>query len=346
MPRHRLLLSHPSMVCLFLLVACGGCSTWGDVSPALRVDQGEHPAYQDEQVRFKTTYYFRIVDACKVEEGRSQSGTSSDYVTTFGPFNVRRTGKLKIVSDSLYRFRMTGKASALFANIRFESGVLRAEQIDPFGSQVTFDQTTNTFRVVPASVSREEARRNEIIREIKRLADLRKDLMKEFKAEGGVVKGGTDEITNQITNQIANQIANQIKLLGDENDSGAGAAGNGNGGAKEISSDPLCPDGRPIQRSYFLYGPEGVRRLDPNQRLLMAMTSDSKPLIGMLQQLSGMALHGQQPPEAEWKNVLDERVRVSDALDDLKSVMAKQDRQQKDIQQLIHTLENRFRPKP
>ncbi len=335
MPRHRLLLNHPLMVCLFLLVACGGCSTLGDVTPALRVDQGEHPAYQDEQVRFRTTYYFRIVDACKVEEGRSQSGTDNgDYATPFEPFYVRQKGKLKIVSDSLYRFRMTGKASALFANIRFESGVLRAEQIDPFGSQVTFDQTTNAFRVVPASASREEARRDDIVREVDRLVALRG----KFKPEYGDA--------TEVKSEISRQITNQIRLLGDENDSGMGTAGNGTGRSNELSSDPLCPDGRPIQRSYFLYGPEGVRRLDPDQRLLMAMTSDSKPLIGMLQQLSGMALHGQQPPEADWKNVLDERVRVSDALDDLKSVMAKQDRQQNDIEQLIKTLKKRFSSKP
>ncbi len=327
MSRYRLLLSHPSTVYLFILVACGGCSTLGDVTPALRVDQGEHPAYQDEQVRFRTTYYFRIVDSCKVEAGRETSG---DYATTFGPFNVRQKGKLKIVSDSLYRFRMTGKASALFANIRFESGVLRAEQIDPFGSHVTFDQTTNAFRVVPASASREQARRDDIVREVDRLLNLRDKF-----------NGKSDDVT-EVTREIKRQITNQIRLLGDENDSGMRTAGNGPEGSKEPSSDPLCPDGRPIQRSYFLYGPEGVRRLDPDQRLLMAMTSDSKPLIGMLQQLSGMALHGQQPPEADWKNVLDERVRVSDALDDLKSVMAKQDRQPNDIQQLIDTLKKRF----
>lgn len=334
MPRHRLLLSTPSTVSLFLLVACGGCSTLGDVTPALRVDQGEHPAYQDEQVRFRTTYYFRIVDACKVEEGRFQLGKSGDYATTFGPFNVRRNGKLKIVSDSLYRFRMIGKASALFANIRFESGVLRAEQIDPFGSQITFDQTTNAFRVVPASVSREQARRGDIVREVNRLIELQKNVDRQY--------GDAADIKSEISRQVTKQ----IKLLGDENDSGAGAAGNGNGGPEANASDPLCPDGRPIQRSYFLYGPEGVRRLDPDQRLLMAMTSDSKPLIGMLQQLSGMALHSQQPFEDDWKNVVDERVRVSRALEDLRNVMAKQERQQNDIQQLIDTLKTRFRTQP
>lgn len=334
MPRHRLLLRTRSTVYLILLVVCGGCSTWGDVTPALRVDQGEHPAYQDEQVRFRTTYYFRIVDACKVEEGMSQSGINGDYATTFEPFKIRQKGKLKIVSDSLYRFRMTGKASALFANIRFESGVLRAEQIDPFGSQVKFDQTTNAFRVVPATVSREEVRRDDIVREVQRLVTLSEKVTPKY--------GDVPEVKSELSRQIATQ----IKLLGDENDSGLGATGNGAGDSKENSSDPLCPDGRPIQRGYFLYGPEGVRRLDPDQRLLMAMTSDSKPLIGMLQQLSGMALYGQQPAEADWKNVMDERVRVSDALDALKSVMAKEDRQKDDIQQVINTLKNRFGSKP
>ncbi len=333
MPQHRLPLHIHSTVCLFLLVACGGCSTLGDVPPALRVDQGEHPAYQDEQVRFRTTYYFRIVDACKVEEGMTQSG-DGDYATTSEPFRVRQNGKLKIVSDSLYRFRMTGKASALFANIRFESGVLRAEQIDPFGSQVQFDQTTNAFRVVPASVSRAEARRVDIVREVDRLVTLSEKVTSKY--------GDATEVKSEISRQITKQ----IKLLGDENDSGMGTAGNGTGNSTKNSSDPLCPDGRPIQRSYFLYGPEGVRRLDPDQRLLMAMTSNSKPLIGMLQQLSGMALHGQQPAEADWKNLMDERVRVSEALDDLKSVMAKEDRQKNDIQQVISTLKNRFGSKP
>jgi len=334
MPQHRLPLHIHSTVCLFLLVACGGCSTLGDVPPALRVDQGEHPAYQDEQVRFRTTYYFRILDGCKVEEGKSQPDERDDIATTFGMFEVKKKGKLKIVSDSLYRFRMTGKASALFTNIRFESGVLRTEQIDPFGSQVTYDQTTNAFRVIPASVSREQAHRGDIVREVERLVELRS----KFKPQYGDA--------TEVNAEIRRQIIKQIQLLGDENDSGMSTVGNGKEVPKEISSDPLCPDGRPIQRSYFLYGPEGVRRLDPDQRLLMAMTSNSKPLIGMLQQLSGMALHGQQPAEADWKNLMDERVRVSEALDDLKSVMAKEDRQKNDIQQVISTLKNRFGSKP
>ncbi len=57
-----------------LLLLAGICSTLGDVPPALRVYGGEQPANQDQQVRFRTTYYFRIVDSCKIEAGKTEGG--------------------------------------------------------------------------------------------------------------------------------------------------------------------------------------------------------------------------------------------------------------------------------
>lgn len=264
-----------------LFLFAGGCSTIGDVPPAMRVDVGEHPDRQDEQVRFRTTYYFRIVDSCKVEEGKNQNGDQTDYAKDREPFKVRQEGKLKIVSDTLYRFRMTGKASALFANVRFESGVLRSEQIDPFGSQVALNKDTNTFRVIPADTLRENARRQNIIQEIRRLTKLKESL------------DHSDRDKNK--DLIAILIENQIRLLGNENDSGLGSKNGNTGESNTATMKLLCPDGRPIRQSYFLYGPEGVRRLDPDERLLMAMTSDSKPLISMLQQLAGKSLQNSSP---------------------------------------------------
>lgn len=331
MMRHYPYLYSPRLltVSIFLLLA-GGCSTIGNVPPAMRIDLWEHPAHQDEQVRFRTTYYFRIVDSCKVQEGWNQSGDSKDYTEGQGPFKVRQSGKLKIMSDSLYRFRMTGKASALFAKIRFESGVLRSEEIDPFGSQVALDKDTNTFRVIPANAMRENARRDEIIREIDRLTKLRRSLDNDDKAKN--------------KDLIATMIENQIKLLGNENDSGGGSSKNANtGGFNAATTELLCPDGRPTQRSYFLYGPEGVRRLDPDERLLMAMTSDSKPLIGMMQQLAGKSLHGQQIHENEWKVIADERASVSNARRDIESFEKKPTQT---IEELIKKLETRFESKP
>ena len=331
---HYLQTSSPRVLTIsILLLLAGGCSTIGDVPPAMRVNLGEHPAHQDEQVRFRTTYYFRIVDSCGVEEGKNQNNHNDYNSTDPAPFMVRRYGKLKIVSDSLYRFRMTGKASALFAKIRFESGVLRSGQIDPFGSQVALDKGTNTFRVIPANDIRENARRQDIIEEIKRLSKLNESL------------DGKGQEKNK--DLIATMIENQIKLLGNENDSGLGSAKNDNtGGSNPATTELLCPDGRPTQRSYFLYGPEGVRRLDPDERLLMAMTSDSKPLIGMLQQLAGMSLNGQQIHENEWKDIANERARISSAHRDIETLMKKPDLTEPEIEKLIKKLETSFASKP
>ena len=48
---------------------------------------------------------------------------------------------------------MSGKGSALFNRIHFESGVLRAEQIDPFGTAIVLDEANNVFTVKSASSS-------------------------------------------------------------------------------------------------------------------------------------------------------------------------------------------------
>ncbi len=69
-------------------------------------------------------------------------------------------------------------------------------------------------------------------------------------------------------------------------------------------------DGRPVRRSYSLYGPEGVRHLDPDERLLMAMSSDSKPLIGMLQQLAGKAIEYTESLTEDLQDLVEERSRI------------------------------------
>ncbi|WP_139063205.1 hypothetical protein [Vibrio nigripulchritudo] len=52
-----------------------------------------------------------------------------------------------MLSDTLYRFTLTGKASA-WSNVKFEAGTLLASQIDPFSSTVTFNKNTNKFDLV------------------------------------------------------------------------------------------------------------------------------------------------------------------------------------------------------
>ncbi len=318
---------------LILLLLGEGCSTVGDVTRSLRIDMSEHPAYQDEQVRFRTTYYFRIVDSCQVQDGKEYAkeyAKESNYDKDRKPFSVRNSGKLKIVSDSLYRFRMTGRASALFARIHFESGVLRAEQIDPFGTKVTLDKDTNTFRVTPASVDREDDRRDQIVSEIRRLKALLEVPKEDQKKNRPLVE---DSENIQL---IKDMIEEQLKLLSHENGSGVGRSGNSK------VSNQLCPNGRPTQRSYSLYGPEGVRHLDPDERLLMAMSSDSKPLIGMLQELAGRSIKDQQSHQSGYKDIADERGRISNAQRDIESFLKRGTLAESEIVELIKKVEARF----
>jgi len=143
-------------------------------------------------------------------------------------------------------------------------------------------------------------------------------------------------------------IEKQILLLGNQNDSRLDPSNKDyhipshQKGANTNGKNLLCHDGRPTQRSYSLYGPEGVRQLDPDERLLMAMTSDSKPLIGMLQELSGRAVKTQQIHENGYTDIANERARVSNAQRDIESLATRENLTEPEITALIQKLETRF----
>ena len=146
-------------VSFFLIIVLpfitSGCTSWGDVPEIYQIDKGGEPDNQDKMVRFRTTYYFRVVDSCKIEDGNDTLGKAYKEGSVF---KIRTKGKLKIVNDSLYRFRMTGKANALFNTIHFESGVLREEEIDPIGSTLKFNNETKSYKVI--GTDRRSARGN------------------------------------------------------------------------------------------------------------------------------------------------------------------------------------------
>ncbi len=198
-----------SFFAIAILHFIAGCS---DVSKSYRVDTGVFPEYQDNEVRFRTTYYLRVFDLCPV-------GTATDtskYKEHLGFLTARRDGPLELVKDSLLRFRMTGQASALFSDLHFESGVLGADEIDPFGKTVDYNESKKKF----------EAFNNAL-------------------QQHGVTR--TDA----------------------------------------VDTSEKCPNGAPLARKFYLLGPEGIRELDPNERLIMAMYTTAKPLINSLKYLAG-----------------------------------------------------------
>ncbi len=118
---------------LILSMMINGCG----LPKSMEVRSGNEPRHQDDDVRFRTTYYFRVYDFCRNED---------DSVGEDGEKGEENESPDKIISDGLYRFHMTGKADSLFNEVHFESGVAHKSQIDPFGSGIEYDQRSGKFR--------------------------------------------------------------------------------------------------------------------------------------------------------------------------------------------------------
>jgi hypothetical protein len=165
-----------------------GCSFLGDLPGQFRVDRGIDPQHQDEDVRFRTTYYFRVFDRC--EGGvNAVSPDSSGQIFTNKP-----SGPYQLRNDSLYRFRMIGKSNAYFNSVYFESGTLRAEQIDTFGANVRYDEKTGNFKVISARQNRDETELDAKTREIEKLLILRTSLKP--------VPGGQTELDSVLLDKL------------------------------------------------------------------------------------------------------------------------------------------------
>ncbi len=292
------------------IVAVSACS--GDVTREYRVDTGIHPEEQDENVRFRTTYYFRVFDVCTADEfgksfGDNDPGdpsasakaqatkmtTKLEAMTTvqkerqkaqYGDdiFSKKRLGRYEIRNDSLYRFRMTGKASALFKDVHFEAGTLRAEQIDPFGTKIRYDSKGRSFSVSPGE-DRRTRQREASFEAIEKLAATRANL-----AKAGLTQDQIKVLDSKMVEAITNQIPPPTE-----------------GGV-------ICPTGQDGRRGFQILGPEGFRTFDQDERLILAMTSNSKPLIGLLQEITSRMQRSKEESATLLLPLARERSRILD----------------------------------
>ena len=157
---------------ILVLTILSGCSWLGDVPSNMRVDTGLEPHNIDDNVRFRTTYYFRVLTGCRID-----AKDPNEHANDAALFAKRTHGHFVPLNDSIFRFRMTGQAAALFNRVHFESGVLRKEQIDPFGSTVRYNEQTNAFTPVSADEARADATRHAMMQEIQQFRTLYRDLV-------------------------------------------------------------------------------------------------------------------------------------------------------------------------
>jgi hypothetical protein len=294
-----------------LLAACtlGGC-----MPKQFEVRAGTDPAYIDTDVRFRTIYYFRVFDYC----GELYPDSS----------------RVKILNDSLYRFRMTGKANSATNKVRFESGTLRAPEIDPFGSDVEFDQESGRFRYKSRARTEEETTRREAFEDIQALLVLYDSSLSKFN-QGADFKDDLKSLVQQRLNRLsyANGTDNQNKqksLDPDQLKAADEKPGN-QGAALDSPTNPLSkatPTGYcaadNARRGYQIFGPEGWRTFDQDERLLLAMSSSGQPLIDTLREVSDRVLQDKQNGRTDTM-LLREQLRIRNAQRALDSQPSKSD---------------------
>lgn len=128
------------------------------------VRSGTEPRHQDDDVRFRVSYFYRVFDYCANP--------------AFDKHDPNR-----IQSDALYRFRMTGKANALFTKVIFESGTLKSYEIDPLGASIAFDKKNGRFHYQSREATERAANCGNVEDEMERLTRRVKSLSA-LKAKG------------------------------------------------------------------------------------------------------------------------------------------------------------------
>ncbi|MCC6139890.1 MAG: hypothetical protein IT389_04655 [Nitrospira sp.] len=389
MTRRRVVL--PGVLCLLGLLPA--CSWLSDVSSNMRIDTGLEPGNVDSNVRFRATYYFRVLSGCSLEPSHDQSDDSG--------FMRHVRGGFVPMQDSLYRFRMTGQAAALFKHVHFESGVLRKDQIDPFGSQVRYHEGTKSFALVSADEVRAESKQATALQDVKKFRDLYRDIGDDKKL-GDAAKtkllnklvemiedrlemmkllhvvsappsdGKTPDGNNSMSNPPktmppSDDPAEKIKQLEAELKKAQEDVAKAKEDAKkheiqtleelekkieeklkELGAAAASPQGaacagKPSEQRYFVLGPEGAKELDPNDRLLMALSVDSKPLIGALQQMSDRRFQTASTQVHTMEALLEERGTILTGQQDLLDVSRKVDQGTAENEKTLALLRDRLR---
>ena len=270
----------------------------------MHVNRGLDPKLADDDVRFRTTYYFRTFDYCwDFNAKMRQSSTGED-------FSYR---SIIPKTDTLYRYRMTGKASSTFSRIRFESGVLKAAVLDPFGTQVSFSEAADGFIVRGASEVKEAAERSAEqdrlragkLEQLKSLtgyylgldpnsaSEVRTAALEALKKALEDYRGASPAPSSLEGKQLQDAIgAVEAKtttlFAADKELSGAVAKLKGEVDAVASYNElGICRIGEKVRKGFQIMGPEGLKTYDQDDRLVIAMSSSAKPLIETLQEYAG-----------------------------------------------------------
>ncbi len=277
-----------NLLTVVLSLLLGGCV----VPQHMNVTDGLRPDNLDKEVRFRTTYYFRAFD-CRWKAAGELGQVPYRYVIP--------------ESDTVYRFRMTGKASGLANRIRFESDTLNRDDIEPFGKTIRYADAMGslhsaTAEQVATQLAQERAgsppaASSEASDKIDTVASTTAAVWKDVAADAGAAeRADTVAALNRVEAAFKDM---RTRLPADAADT--------------VAVLPGCGVGDFRHRGFEIMGPEGIRKFDQNERLIMAMHSSAEPLIGTLQEYSAHLLNGQTSVADRLLPLTQAAVRLGDA---------------------------------
>lgn len=166
------------------------------------------PDFADKSVRFRAVHYYRVIDVCEPP--------ASGRITNIGngrgdpsPLNPV-TGDAQVLSDALYRFVLTGRASAFTNSISFESGIMQASRIDPFGQSLQYDDKKKSWSVQTDASLAHDQHKNEQLKQL----ELIDDALTKNSAEQSSIKAEIAAVKSDVGRDDASK-AELIKVLND-----------------------------------------------------------------------------------------------------------------------------------
>ena len=167
--------------------------------PSATVNEGADPINVDKDVVFRTTYYFRVFDYCVARRLKN-----NEFDKVIVP-----------LTDSLYRFRMTGKAGSNISNVKFESGTLLAWEIDPFGAKVEYDAESGRTRVISPREVTADARRAAIKRDIYEMLTMYNGLKASLGENGAVPRDPPENAAvNAVMKSLSTELRGKVERFG------------------------------------------------------------------------------------------------------------------------------------
>ena len=169
----------------------------------------------DKDVVFRTSYYFRVFDYC-VAKNQQENRPEKNIIP---------------LTDSLYRFKMTGKANSLLSDVKFESGTLSEAEIEPFSQRVEYDTDSRRHRIVSKQEVEEDARRARAKADLRELTATRDRLIQQM---GDDAQATVNSANQAMLTNVNTAIAQMLQFLYQLQQQDAGT-GDG-GGATEMAS--------------------------------------------------------------------------------------------------------------